>query len=206
LAFSPNYLIIDHEGCDDALATWLARRLTLEGYLVWCRSTAPIAGASLHETIEALLNQRAFRFLTILSPAAIANPDMAARRATALAISTKGRRDLLIPIVAAPFEEQALDARTRQLESLRFDESRQTGLDKLLKSLEAVHCPRTEDGVQIALHAFIPEDVISTKPEKLLSDRFPVLKVPEVIHRFTASKVLIRIRSLVWGCLGLFVG
>jgi hypothetical protein len=89
----------------------LARRLTLEGYLVWCRSTAPIAGASLHETMDALLHQRAFRFLTSLSPAAIVNPDMTARRATALAISTKGRRDLLIPIVGAPFDERGLDAK-----------------------------------------------------------------------------------------------
>jgi hypothetical protein len=198
-AFSPDYLIIDHEASDEPLATWLARRLTLEGYLVWCRSTAPIAGASLHETIEALLNQRAFRFLTILSPVAIANPDMAARRATALTISTKGRRDLLIPIVAAPFDERALDARTRQLEPIRFDESWQTGLNTLLKSLEAAHCPRAEGGVQIALRAFIPEDVISTKPERLLSDRFPILKVPEVIHRFTCEQSLDQDASLRLG-------
>lgn len=198
-AFSQDYLIIDHKACDEALATWLASRLTLEGYRVWCRSTAPIAGASLHETIDVLLRQRAFRFLTILSPGAIADPDMAARRVTALAISTAGHRNLLIPIVAAPFDEGALDAKTRQLVSLHFDGGWQTGLDDLLKSLEVANCPRAEGGARIALRAFIPEDVISTTPEKLVSNRFPVLRVPEVIHRFTSEQNLDRDASVGFG-------
>jgi hypothetical protein len=187
LAFSPDYIIIDHDACDEALAVWLARRLILAGYLVWCRSTAPIAGASLHETIEVLLKQRAFRFLSILSPGAVTNPDMAARRATALAIGAQRQSDLLIPTIAEAFDEKAIDTRTRQLVPLRFNESWQTGLDKLLQSLEATHCPRAEGGSRIALRAFFPADVISPTPEKLLANRFPV-QVPEVIYRFTSEQ------------------
>lgn len=187
LAFSPDYLIIDHDACDEALAVWLARRLILAGYLVWCRSTAPIAGASLHETIEVLLKQRAFRFLSLLSPGAVSNPDMAARRASALAIGAQRQSDLLIPIISQAFDKKAVDTRTRQLVPICFDESWQTGLKKLLLSLEAAHCPRAEGGARIALRAFFPADVISTTPEKLLANRFPV-QVPEVIYRFTSEQ------------------
>jgi hypothetical protein len=81
-----------------------------------------------------LLKQRAFRFLSILSPGAVTNPDMAARRATALAIGAQRQSDLLIPIIAEAFDEKTIDTRTRQLVPLRFDESWQTGLDKLLGS------------------------------------------------------------------------
>jgi hypothetical protein len=190
LAFSPDYLVIDYVDRDEALATWLARRLTIQGYLVWCRSIAPVAGSSLNETIEALLEYRAFRFIPVLSPAAVVDPDIAARRATALAIATKRGYDLVIPIIATPFDKEALDNKTRQLEMPRFDQGWQTGLDELLESIEAANCPHVEGGASIALRSFIPSHVLSTEPERLLSNRFPVLDVPEVIHRFISKYTL----------------
>jgi hypothetical protein len=188
LAASRDYLIIDHEEYDEALAVWLARRLTLEGYLVWCRSIAPIAGASLHRTVEALTKQRAFRFLAILSPQAVASPDVMARRATALAIASAVGCDLVIPIVAARFDDHGLDAQTRVLTPLHFDESWQTGLDKLLQYLHTANCPQREGGAQIARRSLIPADVITSTEEQLLSNRFSVPTVPKVIYRFISNK------------------
>src|SRR5262249_8304496 len=60
---SPDYLVIDYADSDEALATWLARRLNLEGYQVWCRSIAPVGGSSLNAIIETLLRTRAFRLV-----------------------------------------------------------------------------------------------------------------------------------------------
>jgi hypothetical protein len=187
LAFSPDYLVIDHADSDEALAVWLARRLTLQGYFVWCRSTDPVAGSSLNKTIEALLENRTFRFIVILSPAAVVDPDMTARRTTVLAIATNRRCDLVIPIVAVPFDKEALDTKTDQLEMIHFDQSWQTGLDELLEYIEAANCPHAEGGAQIALRSFIPTHVLSNKSERLISNTFSVLKVPEVIHRFISK-------------------
>ena len=99
---------MDFTDADEPLATWLARRLTIEGYDVWCCSIAPVGGTSLNETIEMLVKHRAFRFLPVLSPTSIADPDLSARRAMAAAVSY----DMLLPIVAASFEKNLLDAKT----------------------------------------------------------------------------------------------
>jgi hypothetical protein len=44
IAESRDTLLIDHVPADHALATWLARRLSLAGYRTWCHGTAPLAG------------------------------------------------------------------------------------------------------------------------------------------------------------------
>lgn len=44
IAASQDTIVIDHISADHALATWLARRLALQGYQTWCYGTAPLAG------------------------------------------------------------------------------------------------------------------------------------------------------------------
>jgi hypothetical protein len=46
LSFSPDLIIIDFSESDETLASWLARKLKLHGYLVWCRSIDPVGGES----------------------------------------------------------------------------------------------------------------------------------------------------------------
>ena len=79
LASSFDHLLIDNADADCPLALWLARRLTLAGYRVWCRHSAPLAGSSATDTIRALVCNRVFRYLPILSPTAIESPDLTAR-------------------------------------------------------------------------------------------------------------------------------
>ena len=187
LAFSRDYLIVDFADTDEPLATWLARRLTIEGYSVWCRSIAPVGGSSLNDTIGVLVKQRAFRFLPILSPVAVSDPDLSARRAAAATIS----HDMLLPIVAAPFEKERLDTKTRALEPVHFENSWATGLKQLLDLLAVAHCPQASSGgAGIALRSFMPPDVTSNQPEMLYANRFRVLQVPDAILRFTSMKPL----------------
>jgi hypothetical protein len=187
LAFSRDYLIVDFADTDEPLATWLARRLTIEGYSVWCRSIAPVGGSSLNATIDVLVKQRAFRFLPILSPVAVSDPDLSARRAVAATVS----HDMLLPIVAAPFEKERLDTKTRALEPVHFENSWASGLKQLLDLLAVAHCPQASSGgAGIALRSFMPPDVTSKQPEMLYTNRFRVLQVPDAILRFTSMKPL----------------
>src|SRR5215467_5184968 len=136
--------------------------------------------------IEMLVKHRAFRFLLVLSPASIADPDLSARRAMAAAVC----HDILLPIVAAPFEKDRLDAKTRALEFVHFEESWATGLKDLLDVLAAARCPRSASGgIGIALRSFMPPDVISHQPETLYSNRFRPA-VPDAILRFTATTAI----------------
>jgi hypothetical protein len=186
LAPSRDYLIMDFADADEPLATWLARRLTIEGYDVWCRSIAPVGGTSLHETIGMLIKNRAFRFLPVLSPASITDPDLSARRAMAAAVSS----DMLLPIVAASFEKNRLDAKTRALEFVHFEDSWATGLKLLLDVLTAAQCPRSASGgIGIALRSFMPPDVISHQAEILYSNRFQPA-VPDAILRYTTATAI----------------
>lgn len=183
---SYDYLIIDYADPDEALATWLARRLSLEGYRVWCRSIAPVGGSSLNETLDTLVRHRAFRLLSILSPASLSDPDVSARRTLAAAL----RPDLLLPILAAPIADHRLDTKTRSLEPVRCDGSLATGLGQLLEVLAAAQCPRASKDAGIALRSFIPSDLILAEPEKIYSNRFRVLSLPTTLKRFTSMQPL----------------
>lgn len=193
LSLSPSFdhVIVDHVDDDAALAHWLARRLTLAGYSVWCRGLAPLAGSSLLETVRGLLENRGFRYICILSPTALADPQFAVRRGIAQAIGSQRGLQLNIPALAAPIDEQTLDSETRRLEPARFD----IGWAPALKHVEAVlrsnHCPRAEAGGQaLALRSYYPDDIILPESEPLASNVFSVARLPEVIHRFESRKKL----------------
>jgi hypothetical protein len=81
------------------------------------RTLAPVAGSSLHDSVESLVRQRAFRYLPILSDRTIANVDFSARRAAATALA----KDAVVPLIAESMDESKLDAKLRSVEPIRFD-------------------------------------------------------------------------------------
>lgn len=190
LTHSYDYVLIDYSEPDEPIATWLWRRLTLEGYLVWCRSMAPSGGTSLNETIQALVKQRAFRFISILSPEALGDPNLNSRRAMAYAIGTDRGSGFVIPIEASPINRSALDEKTKQLDIVSFRESWRTGLDRLLRVLETANCPRAEGGRKIALRSYMPENLLLAKPETVIANRFPVLDTPRLIYKISCNESL----------------
>lgn len=181
LAEAHDYLIIDCDKTDEALGVWLCRRLSLVGYLVWCRTLAPVAGSTLSDTVESLVRQRGFRYLPILSDSALANADYTARRAVATALA----KDAVIPILGELKDETKVDAKLKGLECLRFDQGWAKGLGNLLDVLTAAHCPKASADPRIVLRSFIAPEVVRLIPEEVISNRFKVLLVPEIIQRFS---------------------
>lgn len=185
LALSRDHLVIDHVDADAALAHWLARRLTLAGYHVWCRGIAPLAGSSVRDTVRGLLNNRAFKYLCLLSPAALADPDFTARRSIAQAVGN----NLMLPALAKPVDPNSLDQETRSLAAARFSEDWAEGLRDVEKALTAAHCPRKPDGArELAIRSYLPADILQSQPETLASNLFRVTQVPEALLRFHSSK------------------
>ncbi|MBX3452759.1 MAG: hypothetical protein KF777_24700 [Planctomycetaceae bacterium] len=176
-----DYLVLDFCDADVHLGTWLARRLTLAGYSVWARTLAPIAGASLNDTIESLLDDRAFRLLPVLSSAMIEDADILARCGRA------AREGRLLPIQYAPFDLRRVDAKTRNVATVRFDSGWAEGMRSLIASLEATGCPKSEGGDVIALRSFLPTNVIVHSPETIYSNRFEAKEWPKSIHVFKAE-------------------
>ena len=73
IAESRDTLLIDHVAVDHALATWLARRLSLAGFRTWCNGTAPLAGENADETVRKLLEVRANQYLPVITAASLAD-------------------------------------------------------------------------------------------------------------------------------------
>lgn len=185
----PDHVLIDHVDADGALAHWITRRLTLAGYNVWCRGLAPMAGASANDTIRSLLRARTFKYVGILSPAALASPDSNARRAIAHAMSPATDRPMVLPVRARAYDADLVDPDTRRLDVAACDTSWATGLKAIMDVLEAEHCPRAAGGGRdLALRSYFPANVVLPEAEPLASNLFPVLAVPLAIKRFTAKR------------------
>lgn len=188
LSFSPDHVVIDHVDADAGLAHWLSRRLTLAGFQVWCRGLAPLAGSSVNDTVRGLLNQRTFRYIPILSPDSLSDPEFTARRNMALAVGGARGSQLLIPGVAKPIDTGRLDQETRSLSAAQFQMSWATGLKSIEEALSSAACPRKPEGARdLAIRSYFPGEIVINEPEDLASNLFKVTRVPEVIHRFHSA-------------------
>lgn len=188
LAFSPDHLIIDHVDADAALAHWLARRLTLAGYHVWCRGLAPLAGSSVTETIRGLLANRAFRYICFLSPESLVDPDFAARRNIAQAVGLQRGSALVLPALAKPVDANALDQEMSSLATARFTQGWAEGLKQIEEVLAASHCPRKAGAIDLVIRSYFPPEIVIGEPETLASNLFQVIRLPEAIQRFSFKK------------------
>jgi hypothetical protein len=186
LAESRDYLIIDFFGADEALAVWLARRLSLAGFLVWCRALAPVAGSSLNETVESLVRRRAFRYLPILSGQALSNADYTARRAAASVLA----KDAVVPLFAESISDIALDSKLKSVEPIRFELGWGKALGQLLDVLASANCPKSSPDPRFVLRSFIPPEVVTLTPEVVISNRFRIRVLPEVLQGFNLDKTL----------------
>lgn len=193
LSISPrfDYLVIDHLEADNTLAQWLARRLTIAGFRVWCRNYAPLAGTSADESIKTLIKTRAFRYLPVLSPASVECPDISSRRAFAHANGESRASALVLPLYAADVAKHRLDTPTARLEGIHFANSWADGLKGCLAVLDAVQAPRDAIGsTTFALESFMPPNVLVNEPETLAANIFPVITVPPFLKRWESKQSL----------------
>lgn len=170
IAESRDTLVIDHHPDDHALATWLARRLQLIGHCVWCYGTAPLAGENPDDSIRALVEHRASRYLPIVSASSLADADFLAR--CSIASGTDG---LALPCFATAGSPAGLPTKFKHLGTCKFHDSWAAGFASVVDSLEATGvAPKfgAEQGRAIALRSYVPEPVIKHDSETVYSNTF----------------------------------
>ena len=118
---------------DHALATWLARKLQLNGFLVWCYGTAPLAGETPDETVRELIESRAIKYLPVLSNDSVADIDFIARVGTA-----GSKPGFLIPCFNGLADPTTLPTRIQTLSPISFGTSWATGIAEVLE-LSLIH-------------------------------------------------------------------
>ena len=174
-------IVIDHLAIDHAFSSWLFGRLSAAGYSVWCRGIAPIAGENVDETIRLLVQQRAARYLPVLSSDAVLDRDFLSRVAVATAGGVR-----TIPCQASGLREASLDRRLASIAAARFDISWARGLASVIQQLESDGVPKAFDrptGASIALSAYQPEPLLRPEPENVYANVFRAY-VPDSVFMY----------------------
>jgi hypothetical protein len=188
IAESPDTLLIDHDPADHALATWLARRLSLAGFRTWCQGTAPLAGEDADETVRKLLQVRAQMYLPLLSSASFSDTRFLERCTLAAA-----REGFVLPCsTTVDYGQASGPSRLKKLEPAYFNASWKTGLEEVLARLASLGIQpalEVERGRQIALRDYLPTRVTTAKPEPVFANVFP-LQLPKKMLVIDLSRPL----------------
>ena len=187
VAESRDTLVIDHLPNDHGLAVWLARRLQIAGFRVWCMGTAPLAGQNPDESIRALLSSRAERYFPVISSASISDVDFVTRTG-----SVAGRDGFIIPCFADEVNVSLLPSTLRNVAPIQFSKSWKTALESVLEALATSGIKPSvtaEQGKAIALRSYSPEPVVKVKPETVYANTFNTV-VPQAIQVCELTKEL----------------
>lgn len=178
---SRDLIVIDHVDADSALATWLARRLSLAGYSTWCRGTAPLAGENADESIRLLLQNRASQYLPVLSTASLSDELL---RERCVVSATLG--DVVLPCTAHSDLGARLPSKLAAITPADFGTSWMNGLKRVLERLKSQGIEAVLDpsmGRSIALGDYLATRVTVAAPEPVYANVFD-LQLPDVMHVF----------------------
>jgi len=187
VAVSRDTILIDHVSADEALATWLARRLSLAGHRTWCLGTAPLAGDNADETVRALLAARASCYLPVVTDTSLADGVFLER--CTIAGTTE---DFVLPCSAGVGHDVRMPSRLAKLVSAEFGTSWNVGLGQVRARLASLGIqPSLDDGQgrQIALRDYLPTKVTVGTPEPVFANVFP-LQLPKSMLIFDLKRSL----------------
>ena len=190
-AVQRNHILIHYGPEDRALAEWLARKLTSEGYLVWCEHLRSLGWERYPDDIDDAIQNRLGCMVSLYSRSSLGDPDITRQRAIALGIS-KQNRHFLIPLRLDSIPIDEMDQVTRQLVFLPFEKSWAEGLSLLFERLDATGCPKVlPNGQGIASRTFTGSEVLSHSAETLISNCLRILYLPKKIFRFTPEQPIL---------------
>jgi hypothetical protein len=196
-----NHLFVSFSPQDHALADWLTRRLTAEGYQVWCERFRLLGGENYPQNVDEAIREHAFRVIALYSRASLREPEVMRQRNLALAISEERHSDFLIPLNIDGVTPNLLDRVTASLNFIPFEINWATGLRQLLKKLESVGCPKVlTSGKRAAVEVYVENDVLLERTEYLVTNCLEVLQIPDTIRLFTPQ---IKIPGIEWNQLQL---
>jgi hypothetical protein len=183
------HIFLSYVQNDWGLAEWLTRKLTTEGYLVWCERYNLFGGESYPDSIDDAANNLAFCMIALYSKASLNNQEVMRHRHLALSIGKQRSSEFLLPLNVDRINVRRLDRETSSLVFIPFYDSWGEGLAQLLKKLETMKCPKTSlDGNRIAATEYLGDDVLSEKPENLYSNYLMIDKLPRYIYVFKAGR------------------
>lgn len=183
------HLFLSFAPADRIFAEWLTRKLTAEGYLVWCESYKLLGVERYPNDVNQAIKNETFRMIALYSDASMLNSELMRQRALAFNIGEEREIDFVIPARLDDFDASRLDRETAALTFIPFEKNWAKGLQQLLEKLTAVNCPRPlANGKLTATEFFFEKDVLSNEPEQLYSNCFTVESIPKAIYKFEVNE------------------
>jgi hypothetical protein len=187
-----SHLFISYAGEDGDFADWLALRLASEGYRVWFDRIHLLGGESYPKDIDVAIKERTFRLLALLSRSSLRKPNPVKERTIALNIARERKVNFLIPLNVDGLSATELDWMTSDLTFIPFNVSWADGFARLLKNLNSIGAPKDPAaGKKRVCSWFAARDGAADKTERLWTNVFPILDMPEVLHKFEFQERLI---------------
>lgn len=192
-----DHLFISYAWEDAALCEWLWRKLTAEGYAVWCDRLALLAGTEWPRDIDVAIKTRTFRMLAIISRHSLSKPNPTKERTLALSLAKARRCDFLIPLNAEDVADTELPWELSNLQYVPFQRW-DKGLGRLLDTLAAIDAPRPHiaDGPSVAVKSYLPSPVTLPVAEPVYANCLRVTATPELIHLYRLSRKLAAVESV----------
>ncbi len=199
------HLFISYASEDYELAEWLTLKLINEGYKVWCDRFQLLGGESYPKDIDKAIKNKTFRVIALLSHNSIDKPNPIKERTMVLNIGRERGIDFLIPLNVDGLSSTELDWMTNDIVYIPFNESWAEGLRRLLKKLNSIDAPRNlKNGKKIVADVFTNSRFISDTEEIILTNFFPIEKIPDRIKIFSfktiTTKSSIKELSYKWDC------
>lgn len=209
MASNSTQIFLSHAAPEDNDFTrWLAAKLSVSGYDVWCDFHELKGGDLFWEKIEAAIRSDAFRMVAIVSPVSYLKDGV--RKEWALAATIEKRvPGFVIPVRVGNFDYNELPILLHQKNVVDFQRGWHSGLAQLLDALQTAKAPRTEGAdasgaVDILLQGQSLAVTLVDRTETLESSWLtidelpPAIEVSQILSTQRAIKLTEANRRLPW--------
>ena len=198
---------------DNAFATWLASRLAMAGYTVWCDQNKLIGGEDFWQDIEDTLRKSAIKFVLVISERAFDENGRlwsGIQKEVALADIMKkqlGDDYFIIPIRidGTKFSDFSIDF--IRLNGIDASKNWASGLDDLIKVLKRDSVAYSDNMSDASLNAWravhqFQKRALESEQERLQSNWLQIVSMPDELHfyEFQLPVKSTELRSIATNC------
>ncbi len=170
---------------DNAFATWLALRLTREGYRVWCDVVKLRGGRDVWKDVEAAIRLHTRRFVFVTSRAS--NQKHGALQELAVASTVSRQLDgggFIIPVKIDDLPYADHNIQINRLHALAFNGGWERGLADLLKTFQEDAIPKPEEAGPASVASWwnanrLNRSILRSRSESLWTNWFPLKRFPK---------------------------
>lgn len=172
---------------DNAFATWLALRLTREGYRIWCDVVKLRGGRDFWRDIESAIRLHTRRFIFVTSRISNAKQGTLQELAVASGVARQLNEDgFIIPVKIDDLPYADHNIQIHRLNALTFNPGWERGLADLLKTLQDNAVPRPESAGPASVASWwnanrLNRSILKPKPEVLWTNWFPLKGLPQYL-------------------------